>query len=170
MVLFSTSGRLSSRRQIVMECIMKKVFIIFLLFFVVACELEAPKCNVGKQGLGFILYEWMQERVTNATIKVLGVKDFYEIKSIPTVLGTTIYDDFKGSRLCKATAVIEISDTSGNKIDEKIDVRYQNTITLMEEDGRYFSNTRMSGYDVEEMTKSLQKAVRKLKGENNYWY
>lgn len=141
---------------------MNKIFVMASILLLAACDTEAPKCNANKEGLISNLNEWMQEAVTdNFPLKVTSVENFYEIKSSPSVLGTTVYDDYKGARLCSVTANVEISDKKGNKFNDSIDVRYQLTVTLPEEDGRVFSGIRMSGYDVKEMTEGLQAKIIK---------
>lgn len=141
---------------------MKKMLLVFLFCFILpACD-KTPECNANKEDLKRTLTTWMQEAVSDKyTVTVTDVHTFYELKSSPLLLGTTLYEDYKNGRLCTATANITIEDKKGKTFSGETDVRYQYVVSLPDEEGNSFSGVRMSGHDVKDLTEKLHNTIRK---------
>ncbi len=142
----------------------KKAWLILCVLAVAACDMNAsaPECNGDVDYLIQNFTEWMQESVSDKyNVSVIDVSDFYELSESPMVLGTSIYDNIKSSRICSATATVYITGKDGEKFTDKIDVRYQLIATIPDADGAYKTGIRMSGHDVNEMTDDLNNSIRK---------
>ena len=116
-----------------------------------------PSCDAAPTYIASTIEEWLikgvskSERLKKYDIKVPSVVGFNELNSIPSVMNTQLYDDIKGSAVCKATAVVNISTKDGQKhFTEEIYIRFQLTKNGMS----------MSGFDVDNMMEQLNKAVK----------
>ena len=137
-----------------------------------------PSCNISVEYISATLQQWMKERVPDSflksnNLKVLSMDGFAEYKTIPYWTNIPLYEDFKHSTICRATALVDFSPLSSNTKDianndkkenlekrkqvSEISVRYQ----LIEGSG-----IRMSGFDVEDMTKQVKEAINKYKKSN----
>lgn len=120
------------------------------------------KCDEDTYILERNLTDWMQEKLPRGyTISVMDVHDFYELKSSPVVLGTTLYEDIKGSQICRATARIQIKDDSGKVIDDEVSVRYQYSSPMQKSSYIYKTNTQMCGHDVKQLRDDLHEIIIK---------
>ena len=125
-------------------------------------ENRTTKCDEDIYFLERNLTDWMQEKLPRGyTISVMGFSDFYELKSSPMVLGTTLYEDIKGSQICRATARIQIKDDSGKVIDDEVSVRYQHSSPLQENKHIHKTHTRMCGHDIKQLRDDLHEIIIK---------
>lgn len=90
------------------------------------------------------------------------MKNIQEYVTSPMLLGTTLYDNYKNSRICKAKATVEFSGANiNNRLVKEIDVRYQITHSI---DGN--SGILMAGADVSDLGKDgvekFIEAIREL--------
>ena len=139
----------------------KLLFILLCSIALTSCD-KAPECDGNKGELARTLTKWMQDAVSDKyEVIVTDVHTFYELNSSPLLLGTTLYDDYKNSRLCSATANITIKDKEGKTFNGETEVRYQYTISLPDENDNSFSGVRMSDADVKEMTEKLRNTIYK---------
>ncbi len=116
-----------------------------------------PSCDASPSYVASTIEEWISERIVNLDqlkkydIKVPSIIGINELNSIPIVMGTQLYDDIKGSAICKATAVVSMSGKANStNITEEIDIRFQLTKNGMS----------MSGFDVNSMIEQLSKAIK----------
>ena len=116
-----------------------------------------PSCDDSPAYVAATIEEWLKERVDKSEwlkkydIEVSSVIGFNELNSIPSVMDRQLYDDIKGSAVCKATAVVDIATKDNSKkITEEIHIRFQLTKNGMS----------MSGFDVDNMMEQLGKAVK----------
>ena len=117
-----------------------------------------PSCDGNPSYIASVVEEWMREgsekieTLKKYDINVSSVNGINELNSIPSVLGNPLYDDIKGSAVCKATAMVNITtkNGSGNFIEE-IYLRFQLTK----------NGISMSGFDVNTMMEQLEKVVKK---------
>lgn len=131
-----------------------------------------PTCNANKSYISSTIQDWMRERVSENSLKtnkleIIDMAGFAEYNTIPHWNNVPLYEDFKHSAICKATAVVDFApivkakkaekneeEDLNNKYLEEISVRYQ----LVSEAG-----IRMSGVDVEDMAEQVKKAMNKHK-------
>ena len=128
-----------------------------------------PSCDIDVDDISATIQDWMKERVPSNFLKtnnleIVDMKGFAEYNTIPQWNKMPLYEDFKHSTVCNATAFVDLSPISNNKEKtdnaevkedkntEEISLRYQ----LIAGGG-----IRMSGLDVEDMTKQLKEAVGK---------
>jgi lipoprotein len=134
-----------------------------------------PACDINVEYISDTLQDWMIERVSNNFVKtnkleVVGMDGFAEYKNIPFWNKMPLYEDFKHSVVCSATALVDFAPITSDKNKpsgdnknenikeskyiEEISVRYQ----LIDGGG-----IRMSGIDVHDMTKQVKEKGAKHK-------
>ena len=117
---------------------------------------KATLCNQNLTYLNKTVSVWMQDMLLSGyNVSIQYFDNFYEYNSSPTLLGTTLYDDLKNNRLCKATAHVKLSDDNGNIIEDEFDIRYQYTTTVPNTQGQYANGIQMCGHDTEQLSKFL---------------
>lgn len=116
-----------------------------------------PSCDDSPAYIASTIEKWLREKVDNSErfkkydIKVDSVIGFNELNTIPSVMGTQLYDDIKGSAVCQATAMVDISmKNKSKKITKEIYVRFQLTKNGMS----------MNAFDADNMMEQFGKAVR----------
>lgn len=123
---------------------------------------KALKCNENLEERQQTLSIWIKEAMVkedsgakDINVKITNMDKIYEYVTSPMVLGTTVYDNYKDSRICKASAFVEFSGSNFSKtLTKTIDVRYQITHSLEGNDG-----IQMAGPDVSDLG---EKGVKKL--------
>ena len=117
-----------------------------------------PSCDANPDYVASTVEEWMKERADKSErlkqydIKVPSVIGFNELNTIPSMTGTQLYDDIKGSAVCKATAMVKATTQDGSKnLTGEIYLRFQLTK----------NGISMSGFDVDSMMEQLNKVVKK---------
>ena len=123
---------------------------------------KSPKCNENLEGVQQTLSQWLKDAMVkkddgakdiNVTIK--DINDIHEYISSPMLLGTTLYDNYKNSRICKANASVEFSGPNISRpLIRTINVRYQITHSIEGNNG-----IQMAGPDVSDLGKE---GVKKL--------
>lgn len=134
-----------------------------------------PSCDVNIEYISNTIQDWMRKSVSEKFLKtnhleVVDINGFAEYKTIPQWNKIALYEDFKRSAVCSATALVDFSPITLDKENtnneeknenikennhfEKIYVRYQ----LVKGGGM-----NMSGFDVEDMTKQIKEAMNKYK-------
>lgn len=116
-----------------------------------------PSCEENAAYITSTVEGWMKERANKLEllkqydITVYSVAGFNELNSIPSVMGTELYDDIKGSAVCKATARVNVTRKGvSQSLTEEISIRFQLTKNGMS----------MSGFDVDNMMEQLSKAIK----------
>ncbi len=139
---------------------------------------NAPQCNADIEDLKQTLSTWTKEAMLDEDegaklfdTKIVSLDNFYEYKSSPLLLGTSLYNDYQNSRLCEANADIEFTDSDNNKFTGELTVRYQILTTVPNDKGEYGINYRMSGADVQDLgenaVKKLIEALQKAAEQGN---
>ena len=128
-----------------------------------------PVCNVDIEFISNTVESWMKERVSENFLKtnkleIVEMKGFAEYNTIPQWDNVPLYEDFKYSTVCKATTVVDLSPTSDDQ--EETDVNIEKSNKYLEEISIRYQligggNIRMSGVDVEDMSKQLKEATNK---------
>ena len=116
-----------------------------------------PSCDASPTYVASTIEEWMKEGISKSErlkkygVKVPSVVSFNELNSIPSVRGTQLYDDIKGSAVCQATAMVNISTREPSKnFTEEIYIRFQLTKNGM----------GMSGFDANNMMEQLEQSIK----------
>ena len=124
---------------------------------------SAPSCD-GTENLASLMTQWLNEAMVKEDsgakkypVKVVGADGFLEYKSVPTVMGTTLYNDYKNSRVCSVTLNIDFTPNGEKRNIEQIETRYQ-LYTVNADDEEHIM-TGISGYDLDELG---QNGVKKL--------
>ena len=94
-------------------------------------------------------------------MKVVDVQGVMEYNSIPEFMKVKLYEDFKDSKVCQASLLVNYTPDSEKEILEEITVRFQKIATAPSEDGLFSSNIISSGYDVKEMTEQVVELFKK---------
>lgn len=128
-----------------------------------------PACDIDVNYISGTIQDWMKKEIPNNffktnNLKIVDMKGFAEYNTIPQWNRIPLYEDFKHSTVCSATAFVDLSpistnkektdnaDVVGDKNIEEISLRYQLIVG---------GGIRMSGPDVEDMNKQLKEAVSK---------
>ena len=142
---------------------MKRLFIIGIIFSLTACDLMSPEaqgCADDKDYLSSTFTEWFKQYLPKKhSMKITGFGNFYELNSSPIVLGTTIYEDLKGGRICKTSANVTITDEKGKSFSGDIDIRYQLNASLPDNEGNYNYGIYMTEYDVNNAKEQLEEKI-----------
>ncbi len=134
------------------------------IFMLSGCldENKSPKCNENLEEVQQTLSQWLKDAmvkkddaVKDINVIITNINDIYEYISSPMLLGTTLYDNYKDSRICQANASVEFSGPNINKnLIKTINVRYQITHSIEGNNGM-----QMAGSDVSDLGKN---GVKKL--------
>jgi len=141
----------------------KLLFVLLCCVFMTACdENRSPKCSENPTELMRTLTGWMQKAISDEyTVTVTNIDNFFELKTSPTLLGTTLYNDYKDARICEANAYILIKDKKGKEFKGETNVRYQYAVSIPNKNGSLYSGVRMSGADVKDLTEQLTNTIYK---------
>lgn len=129
-----------------------------------------PACSDNKSHIAATIQEWMQADVSEYSLKtnkleVTDIGGFAEYNTIPHWNNVPLYEDFKHSTVCTATVIVDFSPT--NEVPEVEENNLTNSEHLEEISVRYQlvskAGIRMSGIDVEDMAKQVNKAMNKHK-------
>ena len=129
-----------------------------------------PACSDNKSYVATTIQEWMQAHVSEDILKtnkleVTDIGGFAEYNTIPQWNNVPLYEDFKHSTVCTATVIVDFSPT--NEVPEVEENNLTNSEHLEEISVRYQlvskAGIRMSGIDVEDMAKQVNKAMNKHK-------
>lgn len=103
----------------------------------------------------------INEMAVKYPVKVEDVIGIMEYKTIPVVMKNPLYDDFKNSKICKATLLVNYASKGEKGAIEEIDIRFQKTATSPNEQGEFRKNISSSGYDVENMKEQALEFFKK---------
>ena len=146
------------------------LFLICLIFLSKSFLKEdtVSPCGFDKQMIIANFQEWISNgilqkdsRIKNNPIKVIDMAGAMEYNGIPEVMNIPLYEDFKDSRVCKATLLIDFSPNGQTKNIEEINVRFQKGLSSPDEDNNRFTNISVSGIDVQNMTDEALKLFKK---------
>ena len=132
-----------------------------------------PACSDNKNYVATTIQEWMQAHVSEDILKtnkleVTDIGGFAEYNTIPQWNNVPLYEDFKHSTICAATVLVDFAPIIKSKeSEENKEVNLTNNEHLEEISVRYQlvskGGIRMSGIDVEDMAKQVNKAMNKHK-------
>ena len=134
-----------------------------------------PACNVDVEHISNTLQDWMIERVSNNFVKtnkleVIDMDGFAEYNTIPQWNNMALYEDFKHSTVCSATAFVDFAPIKSDKnkpIDDNKNENIEESKYIEEISVRYQliggGGIRMSGIDVEDMSKQVKEKSAKHK-------
>lgn len=153
------------------NCLLKGALAGLTIFSLAGCGEKgnsAPPCNHDIAELKKNLTQWLNEAMVDADkdaksfpAKIVGIDGFMEYKSVPGVMGSPLYRDYKNSRVCEATLNIEFTLKKDLRRTGQIDARYQ--IYQKKTGGDIYNTTTISGFDSEELGKSgVQKLIELL--------
>ena len=119
---------------------------------------KAPSCSEDTDYLKQTLSEWINSAIVKQDkdakdyiAQIVDVKDFKEYNSSPSLLGTTIYDDYQNSRICKVTAVVKFSGNGLTPSQKEIEMRYQRVFVPEYENNEAQNYIYMSGNDLSDL-------------------
>ena len=129
---------------------------------------SAPSCG-GNENLASSMTKWLNEAMVKEDggakkypVKVVGMDGFLEYGTVPAIMGTTLYNDYKNSRVCSATLNVDFTPDGAERNIEQIETRYQ--IYTVNAGGEENLMTLVSGYDLDELGKDgVKKLIEVLK-------
>ncbi|MBR2141545.1 MAG: hypothetical protein IJ853_04285 [Rickettsiales bacterium] len=128
-------------------------------------------CGYNQDYLKDTYTDWINEALIKADkyaeknpIKVVGVRRVVEYNTIPEFMEVKLYEDFKDSKVCQASLLVNYTPDGEKETLEEITVRFQKIATVPNEEGLILNDIRSSGYDVKEMS---EQAVEFFKKHND---
>ncbi len=125
-------------------------------------------CGYDKDMIIETYNDWVNESLKEADkiaekhpVKAVDVIGIMEYNTTPKIMKQPLYDDFKNSRVCKATLLVNYTPNEEKETIEEIDIRFQKTDTAVNEQGEYRKNIFSSGYDVETMREQALEFFKK---------
>ena len=125
-------------------------------------------CGYNQESLKETYTNWINKALVNADkraekhpVKVVDVQGVMEYNSIPEFMKVKLYEDFKDSKVCQASLLVNYTPDSEKETLEEITVRFQKISPAPSEDGLFSSNIISSGYDVKEMTEQVVELFKK---------
>lgn len=125
-------------------------------------------CAYDKEHIIETYNDWLNNALVNSDkraekypVKVLDIQGIMEYNTIPKYMKIKLYDDFKNSKVCQATVIVNYTPNEEKETLEEIRVRYQKVATSPDEEGYYSKNILSSGYDVKEMTEQAVELFKK---------
>lgn len=125
-------------------------------------------CAYDKEHIIETYNDWLNNALVNSDkraekypVKVLDIQGIMEYNTIPEYMKIKLYEDFKNSKVCQATVIVNYTPNEEKETLEEIRVRYQKVATSPDEEGYYSKNILSSGYDVKEMTEQAVELFKK---------
>lgn len=125
-------------------------------------------CAYDKEHIIETYNDWLNNALVNSDkraekypVKVLDIQGIMEYNTIPKYMKIKLYEDFKNSKVCQATVIVNYTPNEEKETLEEIRVRYQKVATSPDEEGYYLKNILSSGYDVKEMTEQAVELFKK---------
>lgn len=125
-------------------------------------------CGYNQDSLKDTYTNWINKALIKADkraeqhpVKVVDVQGVMEYNTIPELMKVKLYEDFKGSKVCQASLLVNYAPDAEKEVLEEITVRFQKIATAPSEEGIISSNIISSGYDVKEMTEQAVELFKK---------
>ena len=125
-------------------------------------------CGYNQDSLKDTYTNWINKALIKADkraeqhpVKVVDVQGVMEYNTIPELMKVKLYEDFKGSKVCQASLLVNYAPDAEKEVLEEITVRFQKIATAPSEEGIISSNIISSGYDVIEMTEQAVELFKK---------
>lgn len=125
-------------------------------------------CGYNQDSLKDTYTNWINKALIKADkraeqhpVKVVDVQGVMEYNTIPELMKVKLYEDFKDSKVCQASLLVNYAPDAEKEVLEEITVRFQKIATAPSEDGIISSNIISSGYDVTEMTEQAVEFFKK---------
>ena len=129
---------------------------------------DIVNCAHNKASIVETYNKWLNKALVNADkraekhpVKVVDVQGIMEYNTTPEYMKVKLYEDFKNSKVCKATLLVNYTPNEEKETIEEIDVRFQRVATSPDEMGYYSQNTISAGIDVDEMQKQAVEFFKK---------
>lgn len=129
---------------------------------------SAIHCGYNQDSLKDTYTNWINKaliktdkRAEQHPVKVVDVQGVMEYNTIPELMKVKLYEDFKDSKVCQASLLVNYAPDAEKEVLEEITVRFQKIATAPSEDGIISSNIISSGYDVREMTEQAVEFFKK---------
>ena len=100
------------------------------------------------------------KRAEKHPVKVIDVAGIIEYNTIPEFMNIKLYEDFKNSKVCQASLVVNYTPDSEKENNEEIEVRFQKVATSPDESGVFSTYIISAGHDIDEMTKQALEFFR----------
>ena len=119
---------------------------------------DIVNCAYNKERIVETYNDWVNKalvqsdkRAEKYPVKVLDVQGIMEYNKIPEYMNLKMYEDFKNSKVCYATLLVNYTPNEEKENIEEIRVRYQKVATSPDEEGYYSENMLSAEYDVKDM-------------------
>lgn len=129
---------------------------------------NAIHCGYNQDSLKDTYTNWINKaliktdkRAEQHPVKVVDVQGVMEYNTIPELMKVKLYEDFKDSKVCQASLLVNYAPDAEKEVLEEITVRFQKIATAPSEDGIISNNIISSGYDVREMTEQAVEFFKK---------
>lgn len=129
---------------------------------------DIVNCAYDKEHIIETYNDWLNNALVNSDkraekypVKVLDIQGIMEYNTIPEYMKVKLYEDFKNSKVCHATVIVNYTPNGEKETLEEIRVRYQKVATSPDEEGYYSKNMLSSGYDVKDMTEQAVEFFKK---------
>lgn len=120
---------------------------------------DVPPCGHNKDIVISNFQKWLtngisetDKRITKTPIQIVDIVGIMEYNQTPEVMDVPLYENFKDSRICKGTLLVDFTPNGTSRNIEEIDIRFQKVLTSPDEEGNQDLYTSVSGYDVKNMT------------------
>ena len=119
---------------------------------------DIPPCGHNKDTVISNFQEWLtngiakiDKRIAKTPIQIVDVVGIMEYNQTPEIMDVPLYENFKDSRICKGTLLVDFTPNGTNRNIEEIDIRFQKVLTSPDEEGNQGLYTSVSGYDINNM-------------------